>query len=220
MAKTLIWAVALIVSAMLLANGGINAQRVMLPPEEPAPAPAPEESTATPVMVENFPAAQVVDVRGFPLVVTVEGTVDVGNFPTMQNVAGTVDVGNLPLDADGNLRVSSSGSPTPKRVRFIGYTAELPHTFAIPMSLALGNSECDASFSGSRMCVWEEFILQIPPVAIDQNQPCVLTAYRHGSSSAGSPVSRLRLTDLLTGTDDTCPSNSASTSFPLACCGL
>lgn len=55
-------------------------------------------------MVENFPATQTVDVRGFPHVVTVEGT---------------VDVGNLPLDEDGNVRVSNppSGNPTFKFFR-------------------------------------------------------------------------------------------------------
>lgn len=135
MTKTLIWAVALIVSALILANGGINAQRVMIPPEEPSPTPTqqPAESDATPVMVENFPTAQTVDVRSFPHVVTVEGTVDVGNFPTTQNVAGTMDVGNLPLDAEGNIRVS--GATTNPSYKFMKVATNISFVNGVPINI-------------------------------------------------------------------------------------
>ncbi len=56
--RTAIWALALVCVALILANGGAFAQREMLPPDKPDPTPAPTEASATPVMVENFPATQ------------------------------------------------------------------------------------------------------------------------------------------------------------------
>ncbi len=56
--KTAIWAVALVCAALILANGGVIAQREMVPSDEPNPTHAPTEASAMPVMVENFPATQ------------------------------------------------------------------------------------------------------------------------------------------------------------------
>ncbi len=149
--------------------------------------------------------------------VQVTGVVDVGNLPAIQNVAGTVDVGNLPLDADGNLRVAGNLNAAPREIRFIGFTAELPYDPSFPISTALANSECHAAFPSSRVCGWEEFILQIPPVPVDPNQPCVMTALRN---SNGIVVDVTQLRDLVTPALVVCVANEALTEFPIACCGF
>ncbi len=129
------------------------------------------------------------------------GPTDAQNIKTVQ-VTGTVDVGNF---------------PAVQRVRFVGFTAELPYDPSFPISTALANSECHAAFPSSRVCGWEEFILQIPPVPIDPNQPCVMTALRN---SNGNVVDVTQLRDLVTPALVVCVANEALTEFPLACCGF
>ena len=81
MAKTLIWAVALVVSALILASGGIGAQRLtpILEDDDDGAGMTPK-----PVEVVNFPATQKVRVRNFLLVQEGVGTVDLGNFSAPQ----------------------------------------------------------------------------------------------------------------------------------------
>ena len=166
MAKSLIWAAALIVSALILATGGLNAQREMVPIDEPAPSPAPEESSVTPVMVENFPTTQTVEVRNFPLIVTVEGT---------------VDVGNLPLDAEGNVRVAGElGMGSSAAARFVGISAGTvePNTTNVMgnndvYGILDSNIACQADFSDTRICLWPEIAASIPAPQYDG---CVVIA--------------------------------------------
>ncbi len=190
MAKSLIWAAALIVSALILATGGLNAQRKMVPIDEPAPAPAPEESSATPVMVENFPTTQTVDVKNFPLTVTVEGT---------------VDVGNLPLDADGNVRVAGTLTVEVPMIRVVGVTSN-PISLPDFSGVAILNTECSAEFPNSRVCELMEVFRTIPPAA-DMPLAWVMT---------GSPSILCTSGDRPGDRRYTC--NQASP-LPVACCG-
>ena len=191
--RTAIWAVALVCAALILANGGAIAQREMSPPEEPAPAPAPapEESNATPVMVENFPATQTVDVRNFPLTVTVEGT---------------VDVGNLPLDSDGNVRVAGTLTVEAPIIRVVGVTSN-PISLPAFSGLAILNPECSAEFPNSRVCELGEVFRTIPPAAdmplawVMRESPSILC------TSGDKPLDRLF-------------SCNEASPLPVACCGF
>ncbi len=188
MAKTLIWAVALIVSALILASGGLNAQRVMIPPEDPAPPPA--DSDSVPVAVTNFPT---VDIRSFPHIVTVEGTVDVGNFPATQNVAGTVDVGNLPLDADGNVRVSGIGAQSSGPPHLVGVTQDL---FQLNQGIFPLARACHQDFPNSRPCTTAEIIGTVNPPTLPVGPAWVLPSQTYFWLG---PNENLRGVDLPTG---------------------
>lgn len=206
--KTAIWAVALVCAALILANGGAVAQRVMIPPEEPAPPAA--DSDSVPVAVTNFPT---VDIRGFPHVVTVEGTVDVGNFPATQNVVGTVEVGNLPLDADGNVRVSNDALEGLPQLRFLGLTQA---SFAIPPApgeLALSRG-CAAEFPNSRACVALDLFEEVPPPAAWQ-EPLVWVILTDVSAACSVAGDRIPFCMDPSGKVGLCPAGS----FPVACCG-
>lgn len=209
--RTVIWAVAIVCAALILANGGVVAQREMLPPEEPSPSPTPvpepDADDLVPVAVSNVPT---VDVRGFPHVVTVEGTVDVGNVPATQNVAGSVDVGNLPLDTDGNLRVSIATEAGSGEIRFAGYTVPSTSYFSTALEL---NRVCDTTFAHTRACSLLELNTMLPPPPVYGDSFLVVEV----RSISGT----IRVENTCTndgGTNGAC-TVTGDPPFAVACCG-
>jgi hypothetical protein len=209
--RTAIWAVTLVCAALILANGGAVAQRVMIPPEEPAPPTA--DSDSVPVAVTNFPT---VDIRGFPHVVTVEGTVEVGNFPATQNVAGTVDVGNLPFDADGNLRVSAAHFVDSPSLRVVGFTESTPLVVSGRSLLLLDVSNlCNVAFSHSRLCEFED-VFRSTPVPSNLPQFVWVSKLSGTQFTLGCAYHNASFQQVASN-DPNC--NRMTTSLPVACCG-
>jgi hypothetical protein len=220
LSQNAIWAVALVCAALILATGGAVAQREMVPIDEPDPAPS--EGTATAVQVENFPAMQTVEVRNFPLTVTVEGTVDVGNFPQTQAVAGTVQVGNLPLDADGNVMVAGALHLSAPNVHFVGYTQTSFDNVPATTLVNIGNA-CNQEFPGSRVCdilEFQESIPAVPPLpsnAVFVTQLAGFTGPPHRSTAVLDSEG-----NFFQCTVSFCSGSAGAPQFPIpaACCGF
>lgn len=148
-----------------------NAAPIPIPPvaEESGPTLPKPVALAIPVAVVNFPPLQ-----------AIAGTVSVVNLPAVQNVAGTVSVANLPVDAQGNLRVASTGQ---RSFKFIGITNA---TFVGNAGRAAMMAACHAEYPGSRMAFSDEYSATINPPPLTQTawvQPRVAVALAIGGDS-------------------------------------
>ena len=199
MAKTLIWAVALIVSALILASGGIGAQ-LMTPINEDDD----DGAGMTPKQVEvvNFPATQ-----------RVNGRVAVRNFPPVQEVVGTVDVGNLPLDSEGNVRVSAAGTETPTSgpIHFVGLTDA--HEKDGPLR---ENRICAATFANTRLCTYIEVMRSIPPPPEFPSLLPVIVS--HEKTVTG--IFPIEIVDTCVTDDGFVGECASGVPAPAACCGF
>lgn len=217
MRRLVIVGIVLIGTAVIVT--GVQAQR--------APVSADEELTIGVVDVRRVrrpvEVMGTVNVGNFPVTQDVAGTVAVSNLPVVQSVAGAVEVSNLPVDADGNLRISSS-PPTPL-IRFAGYTAA---TFQEGTGLLALNRACQTEFPDTRVCGGFELVDMIPaPPEIVPNQGgdpslpgyACLVRYEQSFSSVGSPESGARIPFSSCMSALGVPFDCGGLLMPVACCG-